>query len=307
MGLATTVLAQEISSEQKQRFTEAQRLYDEKKYEEALPKFQELLTQTSSPNARLYVARCLRDLGRLTEAYDEMAATVREAKQKAETEKKYEPTRDASASELALLSDRVGHIVIAIPGAHAEVIVTVNGARMTSERLDTPITVLPGTVHIEVTGPGIAALARDVEVKGGETKTAAIALAAPRATPDPATNPPVTETKGGGLRIGGIVLGSVGVASFGVFGALFALAGARFATLEEECGATRCTDPKYGDIVDEGKSFELGAFVMLGMGSALVAAAVPMIILGGPRPAEALAATVQPVDGGALLLLGGTL
>lgn len=305
---ASDAVAQEISSEQKQRFADAQRLYDEKKYDEALPKFQELLAETKSPNARLYVARCLRELGRLPEAYDEMAATVREAKQKAETEKKYESTRDASASELSLLADRIGHVVIAITGAPADVVVTLNGVTMTAERLDTPITVVPGNSHIEISGTGIEAVSRDVEVKGGETKTAAIALAASRTdTADPTKPTPPTETKGGGLRIGGIVVGSAGVASFGVFGALFALAGARYSTLEEECGAARCTGSKYEDIVDQGKSFELGAFVMLGVGSAMIAAAVPMIILGGPESKEAPNVTVLPVAGGAVVLVGGAL
>lgn len=300
--------AQEISSEQKQRFAEAQRLYDEQKYEEALPKFKQLLDQTQSPNARLYVARCLRELGKLPEAYDEMATTVREAKQKAETEKKYEQTRDASASELALLSDRVGHVVIAITGAPSGVTVSLNGATLTGERMDTPITVTPGTSHIEVSGPGVETVKRDVEIRGGETKTAAIALTSARTAGDPKDPAQTAGQKGGMLRIGGIVVGSAGVASIGVFGALFGLAGARFATLEEECGGTRCTEARYADVVDEGKSFETGSFVMLGLGTAMIAAAVPMIILGGPEPsAEAPAATLQPVAGGAVLLIGGAL
>ena len=60
------------------RFAQAQSLYDAGNFTGALPIFEELTRETSSPNARFYVARCLRELGRTVEAYDAMVATVRD-------------------------------------------------------------------------------------------------------------------------------------------------------------------------------------------------------------------------------------
>jgi tetratricopeptide (TPR) repeat protein len=76
-----------------QRFAEAQLLFDGQKFAEALPLFEALVGETDSPNARLYVARCLRELGRLTQAYDAMRATVALATEKAKTDDRYVETR----------------------------------------------------------------------------------------------------------------------------------------------------------------------------------------------------------------------
>src|SRR5689334_2876510 len=90
-----------VAADTREQFAAAQKLFEAKDFTGALPKFKELVDATGSPNARLYVARCLRELGRTAEAYDEMATTVRDATQRAEAETKYAPTRDAAAAEMA--------------------------------------------------------------------------------------------------------------------------------------------------------------------------------------------------------------
>ena len=54
-------------------YAAAKKLFDAQSYAKALPLFQDAYAQSKSPNARVYVARCLRELGRLPEAYDESA------------------------------------------------------------------------------------------------------------------------------------------------------------------------------------------------------------------------------------------
>ena len=95
-------------------FASARALFNAGKVAEALPLFRDVYARSSSPNARLYVARCLRKLGRNPEAYDEMEATLREATKRAETEPKYAQTRDSAAAELALLEPLVGKLIIAV-------------------------------------------------------------------------------------------------------------------------------------------------------------------------------------------------
>jgi len=300
------------ASDQAEAFADAQRLFDAKDYAGALPKFKALADETKSPNARLYVARSLRELGRLAEAYDEMEATVKDASAAAEIEKKYEKTRDAAAAELALLQGRVGKLTIAVADAPAGTRVLLNGIEVSAERLASPITVVPGPQRVEISGPGIETIRRDVDVNGGETKTLPVAVRAAPDEPQTGPTPPPTrgaaepETSGGEIRIVGIVAGSLGVAAFATFAATAVLSDQRFSTLEDECGGARCTDPKYADVVDEGKTFELVANVTVIAGAVLVAAAVPMIIWGGPTEAEpAAAAVLTPLPGGAGVAVHG--
>lgn len=121
--------------------------------------------------------------------------------------------------------------------------------------LGAPLTVLPGKQTIKISRPGLPDETRELEVAGAQTKTLAIG-AGPKAqstTPGP-TRPAEV---GGGLglvRILGIVVGGVGVVGLVTGTATGVMSNGKFATLEEECGGARCTDPKYADDVDSGKS-----------------------------------------------------
>lgn len=304
--------AAQPATDQAAAFVEAQKLFDTKDFTGALPKFQAVYEQTKSPNARLYVARSLRELGRIAEAYDEMAATVRDASARAETEKKYEQTRDAAAAELAVLQNKVGHLTIAVADAPDGTRVILNGNEIAADRLTSPITVVPGPQRVEISGDGIETVRKSIEVNGGETKTLPVAVRAVdgkgggepvELRPKPGGEP---ETTGGEVRIIGIVATSLGVGAFGAFTATAVLSNQRFSTLEDECGGVRCTNPKYADVVDEGKTFEVVANVTVAIGAALVAAGVPMIIWGGPSEAEpSAAATLAPVPGGGAVSVFG--
>lgn len=307
---ASNAVAQPAGS-QKEAFAEAQRLFDAHDYAGALPKFQALFAETQSPNARLYVARSLRELGRIAEAYDEMAATVKDATSRAASESKYEGTRDAAAAELAVLEGRVGHLTIAVADAPAGTRVLLNASEVPAARLAAPITVVPGVQRVEISGPDVETVRREIDVNGGETKTLPLAVRAAAKQPEPGPKKPAPNEErpqtGGELRIVGIVAACLGGAGLVTFGVTAGLSDAKFSTLEEECGGARCTDPKYADVVDEGKTLELVANVTLIAGSVLAAASIPMIIWGGPSDAEpAAAASLTPVPGGALLRLDGS-
>lgn len=299
------------AASQKEAFAEAQKLFDEKDYAAALPKFEALFAETQSPNARLYVARSLRELGRIPEAYDEMAATVKDATARAAQEAKYEGTRDAAAAELAVLEGRVAHLTIAVADATDGTKVLLNGVEVPTAKLAAPITVVPGPQRIEIVGPDFEPVRREIEVAGGETKTLPIAVraggAGTKGGPEKPGPAKADEQTGGELRIVGIVAACLGGASLVTFGVTAGLSDAKFSTLEEECGGARCTDPKYADVVDEGKTLELIANVTVIAGSVLAAASIPLIIWGGPTDAEpAATAALAPVPGGAVVRVGGS-
>jgi hypothetical protein len=208
------------------------------------------------------VGNCLVALGRTAEAYEEMAATLREVEQRAGSDPKYAPTRDAAATQLALLEPKVGKIVVNLEGQHARI--TMNGVEIPQERLGSPVAVLPGAVVIVATAPDGRSSRKVQDVRAGETAQVTIAIEeAPqqrpstqveKAIPDPPPDSPKVTPSGGGVRTAGFVVAGLGVAGLAVFGVAGSMARGKFSTLEEECGGTRCTDPKYGDVVDSGKT-----------------------------------------------------
>jgi hypothetical protein len=279
-----------------------------------LPLFRSALEVSDSPNARLYVARCLRSLGRLVEAYEEMSATAREATRRAETEDKYVSTRDASAAELALLEPKVGKLVIAFDDASSGNRVTIDGAAIAPERLGSPIPLMPGKVVVEATSPAGTVVRREVTVSGGKTASVALTFSGAATSPPPETPeappapPDVPESSGiGTVRALGIVTAGVGVVGLVVFGITGSMANDRFATLERECGGVQCSDLKYGDVVDEGQTLDLVANIGLIGGAVLLVTGGAMILFGGPgepsEPSAAVSAAFGP-RGGALELRG---
>jgi len=109
-------------------FTEGRKRFKAGQYAEALPLFEQAFQASHSPNARLYLARTLRALDRLTEAYTELQATLDEARARAESEPRYVETRDASAAELALLEPKVGKLTVVLSGPTAGAEVRIDGA-----------------------------------------------------------------------------------------------------------------------------------------------------------------------------------
>lgn len=332
-GAAGSDAAREAASAQ-QMFDAAQKLYDQRKYEEALALFRQVYAKTKSPNAHIMVGSCLIALGRSAEAYDELEATMREAARRAEAETKYAAARDSAAQQLAVLEPKIGKVIVVIadPGhggsgagasarAHSDASVTLNGALLSRERVGVPVAVEPGNVVVEVTPAGGGPTTRrEAAVGPGETKTIALVIGGQKeAAPPPSpVRTDEVETQGGGVRTAGFVVAGVGVAGMAVFGVAGMMVRGKLGTLQEECGGARCTDPKYGDVIDSGKTLALVTNIGLGVGIAGLVGGGLMIALGGPkkvagsgasgtgeeRPAAALGVGVSP--GGATVRVAGT-
>jgi hypothetical protein len=85
------------------RFFAGQKLYEGKLYEEALVQMLASHAAAPSPNSRLYIARCLRGLGRSAEAATEYAQVILEAADRLVVDAKYEATLRAAAAERTAL------------------------------------------------------------------------------------------------------------------------------------------------------------------------------------------------------------
>ena len=272
-------------------FESANKLYAEQKYDAALLLFRKAYEESQSPNAHLMIGKCLLAQNHLPEAYDELSATLREAAKRAETEPKYAAARDAAAAELAPLEAKIGKVVITLVDAPEDARVLLGGVELPKDKLGAPIAVVPGTVEIVAEGLPKGREVRKEEIKGGETKT--VVLGAETKTNAPtktssdtieSTASKTQESTGGGVRKAGFAVLGLGVVGMGLFAFGGIQGNSKFATLEKECGSTRCTDPKYADVVDSGKTMDLLANVGLGVGVAGLVAGTVMVIVGGPKP-----------------------
>jgi hypothetical protein len=306
--MAEPAFAQPAQADAKVEFTAGQKLFDAGRQAEALPHFRKAFAASNSPNARLMIARCLVALGKTAEAYEEMATTTREATARAESDAKYARTRDAAAAEMALLERRIGKLVVALAEPGAGAAVTLDGAPLGAERLGVPVAVQPGKMTIEATHAGDKPVRREVTIGAGETKTVAIAFTSAGAAPTAATSdtaPGEVKTQGGGVRIAGFVIAGLGVAGMGAFAGAGLAAKSKFSAVESECGSARCTDPKYGDVIDSGKALQTIANIGLGVGIAGIVGGALMIAVGGPSKAP-LPAQVEVGPNGAGLRFAGT-
>ena len=315
--LATAVLAPAApaaadapdASSASDQFAGAKKLFAEGRHEEALPMFRAALEASKSPNARLYVARSLAALGRLAEAYEEMKTTLDAAAKLSETEPKYEPTRDAAAAELSTLERKVARVVVALVDVPDETSVTIGDARLDIARLGAPVAVMPGTVVIVATAPDGAHARREVQIGPGEIKSVALMLksAEKEGEPPPPViapagpthdQPPPAPSGGSGLRTVGWIATGVGIAGLATFGVAAAMADAKFSKLKNECGGTRCSDPKYADDVDSGKSFDTIANVGLVVGAVGVVGGVGILLFSpsgaGAQPSQSAWLAVDP-------------
>jgi hypothetical protein len=281
----------------KAEFNDAQKLFDAGRQADALPHFRKAFAASNSPNARLMIARCLVALGKTAEAYEEMATTTREAAARADTDPKYARTRDAAAAEMAVLERRIGKLVVALAEPGAGATVTLDGAPLDADRLGVPVAVQPGTLTIEARRAGEATVRREITVGAGETKTIAIAFTsapAVAASPVPTTPkraaPIEAPTHGGGVRVAGFFVAGLGVAGMGGFAGAGLAAKSKFSSVEAACGGVRCTDPKYGSVIDSGKTLQTLANAGLGVGIAGLVGGALMIAFGGaskgPPPAS---------------------
>jgi hypothetical protein len=148
-------------------FSRGRQLYDAEQFEEALANFRTAVELAPSPNARLYIGRCFRRLGRLAEAYNELRRAAQEADRRATTEPRYAATRETAREEAATLVSSVAFVTLAVVNAPAGAEVTIDGQRTGPALWSTPLARAPGRAHIEARAEGMQRIALDVELTAG--------------------------------------------------------------------------------------------------------------------------------------------
>lgn len=265
--------------------------YEAKRFAQAAQAFRASLDVVASPNARLMLARALREAGDLPTAFEQMAQTQRDAAHLAERLPKYAGTAESAEAELRELRAKVASISVEISGGSAlEVWV---GKRKVPQTLWRGVAVKPGLVHVVARLPGGRRAWRAIQVKLGESKTVRLDLtsadqgpanivpwsadagAAPESASDddaPASEPRTTEVsrldpRGDKppyreLSYVAAGVGAVGLVTFGVAGLM---SQSTHSQLESDCPDGACPESS-GGLIDRGKREQTIANVGLGVG-----------------------------------------
>jgi hypothetical protein len=286
-------------------FLKGRDLYNAKSYDAALVELTASLEVVASPNARLYVARCLRDMGRLVPAYAELGRTSADAKALAGTDNRYEKAAQAADEERGLLATRLGFVELHISHAVTETVVKVANEDVKRASWEEPVVVAPGANEVVVESPGRPPIRQQIEVAAGQhfpvtidagADGSAVATAAPvPGAPEPARptlRPYVYATAG---------LAVVGLTTFIVAGSM---ANSTYSKLKDACGSNPCP-PGHESDISSGKTQQTFANVGLAVFVVSAAASVTLFFVGSPKKAAPATASARVTAGPSFVGLQG--
>lgn len=255
-------------AEATKRFIEGQKLYADNKFSDALIEFRASYVAVPSPNSHLYVARCLRELGRPVAAYEEYGQVLIEASERAASETKYGATVKAAVDERAALRDKVGRVTVSVPADVTGAVVHIGPDIVAGGRWAQEIAVEPGSVKVRVEAPGRDAYEREVSVVAGEKKSVSATMPAGEggsSSSGGSSGGSSSSSSGNGFRTAAIVSGAVGVVGVGVFGGLALSASSSYDDLRTKC-VGGCA-PQYLDDLESARNTSSASYVALGVGA----------------------------------------
>jgi len=282
-----------VQREQAQsRFIKGRALYNQKKYEAALAELNASLDIVASPNTRLYIGRCLRDMGRTVEAYVELGRAAVEAKELVHEDARYEQAASAANDERTHLQPKLGFVEVSVTHPDGSTTLRVAGDEVRRGGWAEPVPVIPGEVQVTVETPGQPPISQTVAVRAGERKQVAIdAAAEPLTSPEPApSNTPTVDSNSGGahavMRPLAFAAGGIAVAGLATFIVAGVMANGTHSDLEKACGGGPCPPGHEGD-VSSGRTQQTLANVGLGVFAVAAAAGVTLFVLSAPKKSTA--------------------
>jgi hypothetical protein len=250
--------------------------------EEAIPLLERSYAMVESPNSVLLLARCMRDGGRLEEAYRRYETALEKAEARvALGELRYSATATSAREELTALRKRSGTVVIKGIGASQHI--EVHGMRVEPQGDGSArVRVRKGTANVKLVEGDRTVRERAVDVKVDQTVEISLAGPKPEATatvPAPAAvTAPTPETPSSSwLMPATIGAGAVGVVGFGAF-AFFGLRSQSVYSSLEQCSPT-CPPDRQAE-ADRGSREQTIANIGLVVGIVGAVACVSLIIAG---------------------------
>jgi hypothetical protein len=315
-ALASPVLPAAATPDQKKQamdhFAAGKQAIESKNWERAAMELRASLDVVDSPNARLELARALRDSTKFGEAWVEYGRVIETATKLAATEDRYAKTADAATTERAAIEDKLAFVIANAPSAPAGATLKVGGRDVPPEQWAAPVVATPGAVDVvlsDSSGKEIARKTVSVQV-GQRTPVNLDANPAPAAAPPPpaavsdedkppgtATDepkpaeapppPPSNMTK---LRPFAYVAGGVGVAGLATFAIFGLMSNSTFNDLKSACppsnGGCPASSGKSGEI-SSGQTQQTVANVGLTLGLVGLAAGATLFVLSMPPKSSA--------------------
>ncbi|MFO0611782.1 MAG: hypothetical protein U0414_04280 [Polyangiaceae bacterium] len=290
------------------RFQEALDALDAGRWEEACPKFREVLAAEATVAVLFKVAKCSEHEGKIAQAWSEtrdglrLNARVSDGDRKAMLE-------EYGQTMLRQIEPRLSRLAVTIEGAPptVDVLVKADGRALAPSELAEALVVERGRHELTAEAQGFERATEAVELAEGETKSVVVHL---RRVPPPPSRPPESRGASPLVVLGGVV-GAIGVSSIGV------AIGAGVRALDLGSALTeRCPDPKACDatgldLAHDGALFAPLSTAFFVVGGTLSAASIPLLVVGArarSTPAEgAVRASLRPLPGGAALTIGGAL
>ena len=280
-------------------FLKGKQKYDARDYKGALENFRASIEIVQSPNTRLYVARALRELGSLVEAYAEFGRAAAEAKEHEHEDGRYGKAAEAANAERADLGKRLGFLRLAVTHTSDATVLSVGGSPILRAGWAEPVPVLPGSVVVELSTPGAPPVSKAMNVSAGQSVNLPLdgGIAGPGDAPPPPP-PPVVEGPPSRppwrpLWIAGYGVGVVGFVTFAIAGVS---SNNTAADLAAKCGAKPCP-AGYADEISRGKTEQTIANVGLVFGIIGALAGTTFLVLDltskPPAPAPGAAPTPQ--------------
>lgn len=293
---APGVSVSEATAEQKKQaltlYEEGGKLFQAKKYGEALSAFTASYEIVRSPNAHLMLARSLIELGRYPAAAQELAG----AEVEASSDARYASTLEKVKSLKLELAPKIGTLRVDVTGhpqpERLALVVTGNSGAPAC-KLGAPCTVTAEALKVSVIEGAQTKASQDVTVNGGEDKTLAFDLTPPPPVlPPPVLPPPIRQPKPASddslaYFIAGGVVGIVGLGGIAAGGALYALAQSDLDELAETCDADKICPASAQDTIDSGRSKQTWSIVAFIAGGATTSLGVGLLIAGGTKRGSA--------------------
>ena len=154
----------------KAKYELAARAYQSRRPGDAILLLEESLRLHSSPNARLLLGHCHRDLGRLGTAYRTYQATEREAAERLRAgQRQYDEARKDALGNMADLQGRVPYLTLAVPaGLPVDFTILLDGLPVAPELWGAKQALDPGKHEIAATGTKLRKFSQTIDLRPGK-------------------------------------------------------------------------------------------------------------------------------------------
>jgi hypothetical protein len=261
-----------------QRFLRGREHYIARSYADALTEFEAVLGIAESPNALLYAARCLRELGRAEDAIVRFEQSERLAREELTRQPRYAETATAALDERAALLATVARLVVQVTPRIEGVSIRVGMRVLAGQAEGVGIVVSPGSTPVCVSADGYEPFVATVEARTGHTSIVHATLRPAEAGVVSGRVPGMASQNPDAARgpIGGAMLAA---------GAALALSASLPAVLAQDrwaqvsgCAATGCPTALRG-IVSEGRDLDTAALGLVIAGGAVAVAGLVIVLV----------------------------